>query len=196
MNNPRCRLGSAVLLVLLGASCATTHQSRIAKTSGFLKDYSLLRKGGDHEPQLIYFNSAADIRDYDKILIDPIVAYMDERAMDEGARSDLQVLLNYFHATLREQLGKDYELAMDVVGVDVGDDEQFHPVGLPRQGPDPPLQLGHEGRDGLLRSAVHEHVVGLATALPVRQPQGVAPLGGQHLDPEHLTPSSPRRRRR
>ena len=99
------------MLVLLGASCATTHQSRIAKTSGFLKDYSLLRKGGDHEPQLIYFNSAADIRDYDKILIDPIVAYMDERAMDEGARSDLQVLLNYFHATLREQLGKDYELA-------------------------------------------------------------------------------------
>ena len=98
------------LMVLLGASCSTTHQSRYAKTSGFLEDYSHLRKGGDREPQLVYFNPAADIRDYDMILIDPIEAYMDKTAMEEGAKSDLQILLNYFHATLREQLGQDYEL--------------------------------------------------------------------------------------
>ena len=101
------------ILMLLGfcVSCSTTYQIRQVKTSGFLGDYSHLREGGENEPQLIYFNPKADISKYDKIMIDPIMAYLGKDShLDDMARENLQALLNYFHATLREQLGKDYTI--------------------------------------------------------------------------------------
>ena len=105
------RWAGMLLLLGLGVSCSTTYQIRHAETSGFLGDYSHLRKGHGQEPRLIYYNPAIDIRDYDKIMIDPIVAYMGKDSrLDDMAREDLQALLNYFYATLREQLGKDYAI--------------------------------------------------------------------------------------
>ncbi len=106
-----CRIG---LLVLLGlcTSCASTYSSRSVKPSGFLGDYSQLRKGQGQEPLLIYLNPATDIRVYDKILIDPIVGYIGSNSrLAQLSVEDRQTLLNYFQATLREQLGKDYEIA-------------------------------------------------------------------------------------
>ena len=101
-----------VLLLALGASCSTTYQTRHAKTSGFLGDYSQLRKGEGEEPLLVYFNPEADVRDYDRILIDPVVGYLGAgRRLDRLSPKDRQALLDYFHATLREQLGRDYALA-------------------------------------------------------------------------------------
>ena len=101
-----------VLLLALGASCSTTYQTRHAKTSGFLGDYSQLRKGEGEEPLLVYFNPEADVRDYDRILIDPVVGYLGEGSrLDRLSPKDRQALLDYFHATLREQLGRDYALA-------------------------------------------------------------------------------------
>ena len=105
------RWAGLLLLVALGASCATTYQTRSAKTSGFLGDYSQLRKGRGPEPLLIYRNPAADVRAYDKILIDPIVGYMGEGSrLNKLSKEDRQALLDYFHATLREQLGQDYPI--------------------------------------------------------------------------------------
>ena len=104
------RWAGILLLLGLGVSCSTTYQMRHAETSGFLGDYSHLRKGQGQEPYLIYYNPAVDIRDYDKIMIDPIVAYMGKDNRFGMSREDLQALLNYFHATLREQLGKDYAI--------------------------------------------------------------------------------------
>ena len=101
-----------VLLLALGASCSTTYQTRHAKTSGFLGDYSQLRQGQGKEPLLVYFNPEADVRDYDRILIDPVVGYLGEGSrLDRLSPKDRQALLDYFHATLREQLGRDYALA-------------------------------------------------------------------------------------
>ena len=100
-----------LLLLALGASCATTYQTRRAKTSGFLGDYSQLRPGEGKEPLLVYFNPAADVRNYDKILIDPVVGYLGQGSrLNRLAPADRQALLDYFHATLREQLGQDYAL--------------------------------------------------------------------------------------
>lgn len=111
--NKSMNIRSAALLLLLGlgVSCSTTYQIHHAETSGFLGDYSQLRKGQDQEPQLIYFNPDADILQYDKIMIDPIVAYTGaDSHLNKVSKENLQALLNYFHATLREQLGMDYEL--------------------------------------------------------------------------------------
>ena len=105
------RWAGLLLLLALGASCSTTYQARRAKTSGFLGDYSQLRHGQGKEPLLVYFNPAADVRDYDKILIDPVVGYLGKGSrLNRLAPQDRQALLDYFHAALREQLGQDYEL--------------------------------------------------------------------------------------
>ena len=99
------------LLLLLATSCATTHAVRHVKTSGFLGDYSQLRPGGDGEPALIY-RQAAEGRSYDKILIDPVVAYAGPGTrLQKLSPEDRQALLDYFHAALREQLGQDFALA-------------------------------------------------------------------------------------
>ena len=100
-----------LLLLALGASCATTYQARHAKPSGFLGDYSQLREGEGQEPLLVYFNPAADVRAYDRILIDPVAGYVGEGSrLDRLSVRDRQALLDYFHAALRERLGQDYEL--------------------------------------------------------------------------------------
>jgi len=100
------------LAVLIGAGCSSTYQVREAQTSGFLNDYSQLRKGSGREPRLIYYNPEADLLRYDKILIDPVVAYRNEQGGRPGdlTQDDTRALLNYFHAALREQLGRDYEV--------------------------------------------------------------------------------------
>ena len=101
-----------VLLLALGASCSTTYQARHAKPSGFLGDYSQLRKGKGQEPLLVYFNPAADVRAFDRILIDPVVGYLGQGSrLNRLSPADRQALLDYFHAALREQLGRDYALA-------------------------------------------------------------------------------------
>ena len=99
------------LLLLLATSCATTYSVRHVKTSGFLGDYSQLRPGGADEPVMIY-RQAAEGRSYDKILIDPVVAYAGPGTrLQKLSPKDRQALLDYFHAALRGQLGQDFALA-------------------------------------------------------------------------------------
>ena len=105
------RSGILLLLLALGASCTTTYQARHVPTSGFLGDYSQLRPGRAGEPKLVYFNPAADIRDYEQILIDPIAGYLGKGSrLNKLSAKDRQALLDYFQTTLREQLGRDYKI--------------------------------------------------------------------------------------
>ncbi len=104
------RPATLLLLLIFCASCST-YRTRGVSKSGFLGDYSHLRKGGDNEAQLIYLNPKGKISNYDKIMIDPVVLYMgDNKRMERVPKETVQTLLNYFHAALREQLGKDYEI--------------------------------------------------------------------------------------
>lgn len=73
-------------IVMSGAGCARTGSSSehsvIQKaigsepapppTSGFLKDYSQLKLGGQGKPSLAYVDSNAQWTNYGKILIDPV----------------------------------------------------------------------------------------------------------------------------
>ncbi len=106
------RIAGLVLLLALGASCATTYQARQAQPSGFLGDYSQLRQGRGEEPLLVYHDPEAGRRAYDRILIDPIVGYLGAGSrLNKLSPADRQALLDYFHAALREQLGRDFKLA-------------------------------------------------------------------------------------
>ena len=110
--------GRMVLLVAVtGLSCTSTYQVRNAPASGFLGDYSQLQPGGDGEPVLIY-RRAATGPGYAKLLIDPVMASAGPGSrLHKLSPEDRQVLLDYFHAALREQLGQDFALA-DSAGPD------------------------------------------------------------------------------
>jgi hypothetical protein len=105
------RLVAALCILVCLCGCTTTHQVSRVQTSGFLGDYSQLRKGGTDEAQLVYINPAADWSKYKKIMMDPIVLYTatERSKVSRLPRQEIQALLNYLDARLRQELGKDYQ---------------------------------------------------------------------------------------
>jgi hypothetical protein len=98
------------LLMFVCSGCAT-HEARRVTTSGFLGDYSHFEKGGEDRAILHYVNPNAKFSTYDKILMEPISIWpAKERSHLAGLNEeDLQKLVDYFDATLRENLSQDYE---------------------------------------------------------------------------------------
>jgi len=97
-------------LILLCASCTSTSQTRQVNTSGFLGDYSALRRGKGDEPKLIYVNPSAKFHKYTKLLMDPIVVYAssEDSSLNRIPEDELRSIVNYLGATVREQLMFDY----------------------------------------------------------------------------------------
>lgn len=101
-------------LMLLVCACATKQSEqarRGVKESGFLGDYSMLRKGGKGEPLLIYQNPEADWPSYNKILLAPVAYYGGPDTYPKGAtRNDLQDLVNRFFYIIYHNLAEDYQM--------------------------------------------------------------------------------------
>ena len=99
-------LGVAAMILVAGCS---THQARGVTPSGFLGDYSQLRKGTGDESKLVYINPKTDWSKYDKILLDPIKVYGSvERSWFRDAKPEqVEALINYFDATIRKNLEDD-----------------------------------------------------------------------------------------
>jgi hypothetical protein len=95
--------------LLLSAGCSSTVQTRKVTPSGFLGDYSQLEKGSGDEVQLRYINPQADFAAYTKILMDPVWMICNKDSnLQELSQEDPQRIINYLHATIREQLKPDY----------------------------------------------------------------------------------------
>jgi hypothetical protein len=113
------RVGPAALALvaaLVVAGC-TTVQARDATPTGFLGDYSQLRKGGDDEALLTYVDHSVNWKQYTKIKFDPVAIYANEQLKDVSPEQ-LQTLANYLDATIREHLKNDYQF-VDDTGPDV-----------------------------------------------------------------------------
>jgi hypothetical protein len=103
------------LISILGAGCSATRKSGMPiEESGFLCDYSLLSETdsaipGDYgpRPKLRYINPDADWAGHKKVLVDPVTFFSSK---DVKPPREVQILLNYFWAELREELKRDYEL--------------------------------------------------------------------------------------
>lgn len=105
-------VAAAIAIGMLAGGCASTYQKRSVKGSGFLGNYSQLKDRGGDTAMLSYIDPKADFRSYNKIMIDPIRAYVKDKdsSMAKMSKEDQQRLLNYFDAALREQLKTDYTL--------------------------------------------------------------------------------------
>ena len=100
-------LATAAVIV---AACATTRQSRgTGEASGFLGDYSNLRKGSKDEPQLIFIRPDVDWARYEMIHIESVTLWRNEKT-DDVPEEEQQILTDFLFHALHEQLTQDYEI--------------------------------------------------------------------------------------
>lgn len=103
--------------LLLGGltACRTTHQVGESEKdfSGFLGDYSMLKKGDGKEANYIYIDQSADWTKYTKIYIKNIDLWKSEdkdSKLHKLSEKDQQMMVNFAHTALAEALGKDFEI--------------------------------------------------------------------------------------
>ena len=117
LNRPA--IASAVMLSMLWvAGCADTQHAKSVEKSGFLGDYSMLRKGEtknvgeDPEALLVYRNPKANWKQYTKISLDPVTLWVSgkDSQLKEVSVEDRQRLGNLLRSKLDENLRKDYEM--------------------------------------------------------------------------------------
>ena len=77
------------LLALL-AACSTTYQTYHAEQSGFLGDYSQLRRGHGNEALWVYINTNNILGPYTRIMVDPITLYLAKKHGGPLAPRDLK----------------------------------------------------------------------------------------------------------
>lgn len=79
--------------------------------SGFLKDYGLLKPGGEDEASLVYWNETADFTAYDKVMVEPVTVWLaPESDLKDVSTEERQQLVNEFHAAMVKKLGEDFEI--------------------------------------------------------------------------------------
>lgn len=103
------------LVFLIVTACATTQQANDVVKSGFLDDYSILRKGaGDNEALLRYVNPIADWKKYTKVMIDPVQLWMGKssslRFIPREERIRLTLIL---FGKIRDGLLADYRIVRE-----------------------------------------------------------------------------------
>ena len=102
--------------LLLAGGCASSgptqqDKGRNLDLTGFLKDYSKLRPGGEGKALLTYRNPRADFSRYDKVLIEPVSIWAgDDSALQDVPVPEQQLLVDYLDAAIRNELAKDYEI--------------------------------------------------------------------------------------
>jgi hypothetical protein len=107
-----------VTAAVIAAACATTRQSRgTGEASGFLEDYSDLRKGSKDEAQLIYIRPDVDWARYEMIHIESVTLWRNEKT-DDVPEEEQQILTDFLFHALHEQLDQDYEM-VDEPGLNV-----------------------------------------------------------------------------
>jgi len=104
--------GAMATLVLMGAiaGCAVTQQAPVQRVgaSGFLGDTSVLTAGDKDQASLRYVSPAAQWTQYKKVLLEPVTFWGDDKT--KISAKDQQMLCNFLHEQLADQLGKKYEL--------------------------------------------------------------------------------------
>ncbi len=102
---------TTMLSCCLLAGCATTERARTVNASGFLKDYSLLKKTKGDKAALLYINGAADWTRYDKIIVEPVTIWrVPGSRLEDLPANELDMLGRYFRSAIKAELAKDYEI--------------------------------------------------------------------------------------
>jgi hypothetical protein len=100
---------TVAVTVGLAVSCASTQKTRSVKTVGFLDDYAQLQEGAGEQAQRVYINPGAQWSKYNRIWIEPMAVYASPKSdLEKLSSEDLNGLVNYLDAKLRQELKGDY----------------------------------------------------------------------------------------
>ena len=108
----RTHVITALVICFMSGGCATTHKMRKVKTSGFLKDYSILKpvEGADRA-QLLYVKPGFNMLGYENLLLDPITIWAAEKSkLSKQEPKALSGLANYLDASTRKELSQVFTL--------------------------------------------------------------------------------------
>jgi hypothetical protein len=108
---PRTRSRALAVALLFAAACAARRPHDAAEFSGFLDDYSLLRRGGADEVALVYRDPEAPWTSYDKVLFEPVTLWRSGRkSLEAVPEGDLLRLIADLEGAVRRRLGDGFEL--------------------------------------------------------------------------------------
>jgi hypothetical protein len=105
-------LVGGMLLALAGCETeATATVGDSVRSSGFLSDYSMLRRGEEGQAISVYWNDQADFNSYTKIMIEPVTIWANlDAEVNEVPAEERQELANAFHQVLHDTLSEDFEI--------------------------------------------------------------------------------------
>ena len=120
---PVAILAAALLLGGLTACRTPPSQAEMSEKdfSGFLGDYSRLRRGEQGEANFIYIDRGAGWGAYTKIYIRPVELWKSDgpdSALGNLSPQNQQMLVDFFHTALASSLGKNFQL-VNYAGPDV-----------------------------------------------------------------------------
>lgn len=102
-----------LFISLIISGCATTYQEHDVKPSGFLGNYSMLKKGENDQALLIYRDPGLNnlCKNYNKILLEPVTIWVkDESSVADVSKEDQQHLKDYLYQSVKKSLESDYQL--------------------------------------------------------------------------------------
>jgi hypothetical protein len=121
---------------LAAAACSTTVEGKPKniKFSGFLGNYSDLKRGGPGQPAYIYIKPGLNLAPYTKIMLDPPQAWLSPEQREKIGEQELTNLLTSLDKALRDSLGAKWELvdrpAVDVIRIRFCIDNASDAVGV------------------------------------------------------------------
>lgn len=99
-----------ILLALVLGGCAGSYQARkVDLKEATLVNQDLLTPGKDDQMLYRYVNPKADVKQYSKMMIDPVLVKKDGE-LDKDELQNYQNLANNAYVFLTKELGKDYTL--------------------------------------------------------------------------------------
>jgi len=102
-------LASCGVFFLTG--CATSEQARSVKKSGFLGDYSQLKKGGGERALLYYVRPGVSWAGYDKVILDSVSIWHSENSQfDDVPKEELDNLAHYLYDAVKKQLEQNWTI--------------------------------------------------------------------------------------
>ena len=106
-----------IILTIVFSGCAKTYETGKGKQKGFIdEDYIELTEDPEGNLSLLYINEDSDFKQYDKIWIETVTAYIYEgSSLEKVKQNDIDKLVQYFQQALERELSKDYEI-VEVAG--------------------------------------------------------------------------------
>ena len=104
-----------VIVSLIGPiGCSSTKQAQTVVHSGFLKDYSILRKGEDGEASLVYKNPIVEWNTYTKVIVEPVQVWMGKNSpFHQVPREERVALATRLQGVLSDKLRADYRIVRE-----------------------------------------------------------------------------------